>query len=263
MLALLDGLGDLMTEKGYETKSSLAQQILAMSYGGRKMKIGLLVIATNKYIKFVYPLWESVKRHFMTKTPHEVTMFVFTDQPDVPPGTVRIPHEHKPWPAPTLMRYHAFLENQDKLKDQDYLFYCDADMLFVDDVGEEILGEVVATIHPGFYNKPREQFSYETRPQSQAYMPPGCGTQYFAGGFNGGRATRYLGMAKELAGWIDRDKKNGIIAVWHDESHWNKWLAGNPPTVKLSPSYCYPESWALPFPKKLLALDKDHAEMRS
>jgi len=30
----------------------------------------------------------------------------------------------------------------------------------------------------------------------------------------------------------------------------------------LDPSYCYPESWNLPYEKKLLALDKNHQEIR-
>ena len=30
----------------------------------------------------------------------------------------------------------------------------------------------------------------------------------------------------------------------------------------LSPSYCYPENWKLKYPKKLLALDKNHDEIR-
>jgi hypothetical protein len=35
------------------------------------------------------------------------------------------------------------------------------------------------------------------------------------------------------------------------------------PTLELTPSYCYPESWDMPFDKKLLALDKDHEEYRN
>ena len=36
-------------------------------------KVGLLCICTNKYIRFVEPLWESAKKHFMAGTPHEIT----------------------------------------------------------------------------------------------------------------------------------------------------------------------------------------------
>ena len=56
---------------------------------------------------------------------------------------------------------------------------------------------------------------------------------------------------------------NGIIAIWHDESHLNKFFTINKPTTILSPSYCYPESWILDYNKKLLALDKDHESIRN
>jgi len=61
---------------------------------------------------------------------------------------------------------------------------------------------------------------------------------------------------------VDEDMDKNLIAVWHDESHYNRYLIDTPPTHILSPSYCYPESWRLPFEKKLLALDKNHREMR-
>jgi histo-blood group ABO system transferase len=225
------------------------------------MKAAMLVIATNKYIRFVAPLWESAKKHFLKG--HDVTMFVFTDADSVPDGCVKVPHFHEPWPGPTLHRYHTFLKARDQLLTQDYLYYSDADMLFVNSVGDEVIGDLVATIHPGFYNKPKTEFSYERRPESMAYIAPGHGSHYFAGGFNGGRAATFLRMAEEIKAWCDQDERKGIVPVWHDESFLQRFLIGNPPTVKLSPSYCFPEAWSLPFEKRLLALDKNHAEMRS
>lgn len=224
------------------------------------MRIGMVVIATNKYIRFVEPLWASAKQHFMQG--HDLNMFVFTNQPDVPAGTIRIEQEHLPWPQPTLKRYHIFSKHAAQLMSMDYLFYSDADMRFADTVGNEVLGDLVATIHPGFYNKGRQEFSYECRPESTAFMAPHEGSNYFAGGFNGGKAANFLKMASTIKQRIDDDEKNGIIAVWHDESHMNKYLSQNPPTIALSPSYCYPESWNIPFTKRLLALDKDHHELR-
>ena len=60
---------------------------------------------------------------------------------------------------------------------------------------------------------------------------------------------------------IDKDLIKEYIAIWHDESHLNRYFINNPPK-KLSPSYCYPESWNLPFERKILALDKNHSELR-
>jgi histo-blood group ABO system transferase len=228
------------------------------------LKIGLLVIATNKYIRFVEPLWQSARKHFLRG--HDVTMFVFTDSPVVPEGTVRVFQKHLPWPGTTLKRYHTFTDNQDLLSGMDYLYYSDADMRFEGTVGDEILGKLVATQHPGFYGLPYEIYSqsYEDRPASRAYMPPRVGKEYYAGGFNGG--SEFLEMARTLRTWVDQDEAKGIVAKWHDESHMNRYFYEHPPTVILSPAYCFPEaSWSsrLPFPKKLLALEKNYAEMRS
>ena len=220
----------------------------------------MLVVATNKYIKFVQPLLDSAKQHFMTD--HEMTMFVFTDSPSVPEGTVRIEQEHQPWPFSTLKRYHIFTKNEEQLTKMDYLYYSDADMRFVDTVGDEALGDLVATLHPGFYNKPRAEFTYEDRPASSAYMAPNEGYSYFAGGFNGGKTGEYLKMAKWCRDCIDADEKKGIVPRWHDESVWNRYLWLNPPTNVLSPSYCYQEGANLPFKQRLLALNKNHHDMR-
>jgi histo-blood group ABO system transferase len=137
-------------------------------------------------------------------------------------------------------------------------------MRFVDYVGEEILGTKVATIHPLFYDKQRaELVGYEGRLASKAYISPEKGTRYYAGGFFGGTKNEFLSMAAELAGCIDEDLKNGVIAKWHDESHLNRYFADHPPAIELTPSYCYPEGMSLPFKPKLLALIKDHAMIRA
>lgn len=229
------------------------------------MRVGLVVVATGKYVQFLRDLKVSVDEFFCVG--HEVSMWALTDEG---PGGVRSylrwPTKHEPWPGPTLHRYRMIVdwERQRPWKRLfDYVFMCDADMRFVAPVGDEIFGDLVGTIHPGFWNKPRSQYTYEHRPESTACIPPGAGERYYAGGFQGGYAPRFLEAAKTIVDRIDSDKANGIIAVWHDESHWNRYLFEHPPTVELDPGYCYPESWSLPFEKRLLALNKDHAAMRS
>ena len=224
------------------------------------MKTGLLIIATNKYTDFLQPLIESADKHFLYN--HDVTYFVFTNK-DL---KVRCDREvivtnvdHKEWPWMTLGRYGIFHNNKDVFNDMDYLYYCDADMLFVGDVGDEILSDRVATIHPGYRGA---RGTPETNPQSLACVYPYERMTYFAGGFNGGSKDEYLKMAGVLNSNIIEDHRKGIIAVWHDESHMNRYFINNPPTKILNPSYCYPESLNLPYDKKLLALDKNHEEIR-
>jgi histo-blood group ABO system transferase len=226
------------------------------------MKIGLLVIATGKYTQFVPPLYKSVKKHFMKN--HEVKMFVFTDG-RIPENNdiIKIEQEHLGWPDATLKRYHIFDKNKEILSEMDCLFYCDADMLFVSEVGDEILPDnngLIATEHPGFYGGRRG--SYETRIESTAYVGENEGDCYYAGGFNGGTSKEFLKMSEIIKQRIDQDLEKEIIAIWHDESQMNRYMIDNKPKV-LNPSYCYPESWQIPFEKKLLALDKNHSEIRN
>jgi histo-blood group ABO system transferase len=226
------------------------------------MKIGLLVIATNKYTIFIPPLYKSVKKYFMNN--HEVKMFVFTDG-TIPKGDdiVRIEQEHLGWPYSTLKRYHIFDKHKEVLSEMDYLFYCDADMLFCNNVGDEIIPNtktgLVGVEHPGFYGGRRG--TYETRKKSTAYISKDEGKVYFAGGFNGGTSKSFLEMSNIIKERVDKDLENNIVAIWHDESQMNRYFVDNEPKV-LSPSYCYPESWNIPFDKKLLALDKDHKKIR-
>jgi histo-blood group ABO system transferase len=195
---------------------------------------------------------------------HEVTMFVFTDK-EMPKkeDLISLEHNHESWPNPTLKRYHVFDKYKNVLSKMDYLYYCDADMLFVDFVGDEVLPDtetgLVGTEHPGFYGGRRG--TYETNKESTAFVPRNEGFIYFAGGFNGGASSSFLKMSSVIKNNVDIDLKNDLIAVWHDESHINRYFIDNKPKV-LNPSYCYPESWNLPFDKKLLALDKNHNEIR-
>lgn len=220
--------------------------------------VGLLIMATGKYISFVEPLIQSAEKHFCIN--HLVTYFVFTDG-SLPESdrVVEIYQKKLGWPFDTLMRYRAYYENKDFFANQDYLFACDADMLFVGAVGDEILGERVATQHPRYM---KWRGPYEVNPQSTAFVFDFEGEHYFAGGFYGGSTKEMLHILQTNINHIDDDLSRGIVAVWHDESHWNRYCIDNKPTIILSPSYCYPESWALPFPKKILALDKDHKKIR-
>jgi histo-blood group ABO system transferase len=225
------------------------------------MKIGLLIIATNKYIQFLQPLIESADNYFLPN--QEVTYFIFTNK-DINIKSNRnifkVEVQHREWPWMTLGRYKIFSNNSEELSKMDYLYYCDVDMRFVGDVDDEILSERVATQHPGYYER---RGTPETNPDSLACVFPHEEMQYFAGGFNGGSSFEYLKMANKISENIDIDYSRNIIAVWHDESHMNRYFVDNKPTKILTPSYCYGESMNIPFEKKLIALDKNHLEIRS
>lgn len=229
------------------------------------MRVGHLVIATNRYIEFAKPLCDSAEQYFLPN--HEKVMFLFTNMSGID-SAVRVEQEHYPWPGMTLRRYEIFWNNRDLFKDMDYLYYTDVDMLFVGLVGDEVLGSLVATIHPGYYNAPPYVLPYEKDPRSTAYVRPSEWHRYFAGGFNGGKRDNYLDMAKTIYSNIQEDFEHGYVAEWHDESHLNRYLIDHPPEVALDPSYCFPKDavWAREHPyratMKLCPLEKNHAEFQ-
>ena len=178
-------------------------------------KVGLCIVATEKYMPFSLELIDSARRFFCAQ--HKVTYFVFSNKP-IPsaPDIVPIYYEHMVWPLSTLMRVHAYMLAHDALKKMDYVFACDADMIFVAPVGGEIFSQRVGTLHPGYYNKKRPQFSYEKKQKnSTAYVKPSEGTHYFCGGFYGGTAQEFLQMIKIMKNNIHIDLKHNIISKLH------------------------------------------------
>lgn len=223
------------------------------------MNIGMLLIATGKYDRFVQPLIDSARKYFMTD--QSVTYFLFTDSHkwNAEKDVVVSFQQHQPFPAPTLLRYETFYKNQNLFDEMDYLFYCDVDMLFVAEISDQITSRLVATIHPAFLGG---RGTPETRRESLACVHEHEKMTYFAGGFNGGTKEEVIKMSRVLAENIRKDLAQNIIAVWHDESHLNRYLLDNPPSIILSPAYCYPELSHLPFDRKIVALEKDKIELR-
>lgn len=222
-------------------------------------KVGLLIVATGKYDRFVDPLIKSARTYFCPD--EEVTYFVFTDGSiSVGNDVVRVQQSRLGWPLDTMMRNWIYAQHKELFAEQDYLFALDADMLFLDTVGSEILGDRVATQHPGFIGR---RGTYETDRRSLAYIAPSEGEIYFAGGFFGGSRVEFCKIIDETSRRVLKDLAKGVIAVWHDESHWNRYCVDFPPTVILNPSYCYPEGWYLDYPKKLFALLKSHQDFQT
>jgi histo-blood group ABO system transferase len=224
----------------------------------KRAKVGLCIMATGRYDKFAQELIESARPFFCPNS--DVTYFVFTDGKITPAkDVVTIFQKRLGWPHDTLKRFEVYDLHRKELGEMDYLFALDADMRFVATVGEEILGELVGTQHPGFVGK---RGSYETNPMSTACIAAKEGEIYFAGGFYGGKREEFFKLIHQTREQIAKDEAKNFIAVWHDESHLNRYFIDHKPTLVLSPAYCYPENWKLPYEKKLLALDKNHAEMR-
>lgn len=231
------------------------------------MKICILTIATNKYINFVQKLYDNIEEFFLPG--HEKTCLLFTEHECEVTDNVRVSHiQHEPWPIPTLKRYNYFAKEKDFILQHDYCFYFDVDMRIDSIVGNEVLSDLVVTKHFYKIRENVDQFSYERNPNSLSYIPFGQGKSYYAGGFNGGKTEKFIEMSEVIANNVNKDLENSIIAIWHDESHMNRYMIDNPPSLELSPEYCYPEpelgiAKKLNYNPKIIALLKNHDELRS
>ncbi|XP_063795790.1 histo-blood group ABO system transferase 2-like [Pseudophryne corroboree] len=238
-------------------------------------RIGLFVFAVKKYIRFLLPFLESAEQFFMVG--HKVTYYVFTDKVNdvVKPklATDRILQLHEVtadqrWQDVSMRRMEALtlFTKEQMQKEIDYLICADVDMVFNDHMGVEILGDLVATLHPGFFLSERESFTYERRPISAAYIPDSQGDFYYMAALYGGKVEEIYKLSLACQKGITEDKKKSIEAVWQEESHLNRYLVYNKPTKVLSPEYLWDTN--LPhgeFIKKrrFLAVHKNHNEVRN
>ena len=183
------------------------------------MKILILTIATNKYIQFVERLYDNIADNFLKG--HDMECLLFTDHDVEASSNVRVSKiEHEDWPMPTLKRYNYFVKEKEYISQFDYCYYFDIDMGIVQEVGDEVLSDLVGTMHPYQTFSPKEQRTYDRNPNSLACVNRGDeGDYYYAGGFNGGSTKEFLKMSEVIADRVTKDLEKDVIALWHDESH--------------------------------------------
>ena len=237
-------------------------------------KLAILSIATNKYLDFYKDLIKS----YAGSCDHNLNIefHLFTDQigqakeiKNQYPWLEIFFHEIAPlvWPEATLLRYQIYLEKIDEIS-SDYFMHIDADMLFLNDIGLDLQKLLIPNsmsliAHPGFYRNsglshikfalkdPIKEMkdlakrfifgglgAWETNKKSNAFVSRRNRKNYFCGGV-------WIGSSKSFKHFLTinsqntkNDLANGYIAIWHDESHLNKWASENKFTT-LGPEYCY------------------------
>ena len=235
-----------------------------------KAKIAVLYIVTGEYIVFWKAFYLNFKKHFLNNS--DVHFLVFTDADDFIYMNNDDVHVHKvpklEWPFPTLMRFHMFLDAEQELTKYDYCFFMNANMLCVEDITEEEFlpcdDRIVVVEHPGFFkNKLFGGTEYainvmkpERRKESTAYIEPGSEQVYICGGVNGGSTGAYIKMMRELRDNINKDLLNGVIAIYHDESHINSYIVRHNDVIIRGAEYCHPDGWALPVAQKIMVMYK-------
>jgi hypothetical protein len=229
--------------------------------GSAKVKIGIVFICTGDYHIF----WEKFYRtssEFLLKK-HEKHYFIFTDNNSIiPDNNITVIHK-KPegFPMDSLLRYEMFNTIRNDLLKYDYVYFFNSNMIFVTPVEEEIFPDnfssgLTGVIHPGYFNKHPFWFPYERNPQSKAMINHGYKRyRYFMGVLFGGKTSSFLDLCEKCAKSIREDLENGIIAVYHDESHLNRYFLERE-ILELDPGYGYPEGWHIPFTPRIMILNK-------
>ncbi len=232
-------------------------------------RIALLSINIGNYIKYWPEFYLTAKKNFLAEFDRHY--FVFSDHDHIEFETENdvslIHQENLGWPGNTLYRYHMFLGIEEQLKEYDYIYFANANLIFTKRVWVEILPEkdqkyvFVRRDRPYLINEKRQP--YEDNPHSTAYVDYTSNDLYVRGGFNGGIGDAFIQMCKSIRDNIDADDKKGIVAVWHDESHITRFAIDHRNEAKiLSPGYLYPQGWVMPYPKKILMRAKDNEEVR-
>lgn len=230
------------------------------------MNVGIIFIGTSKYRKFFDGYYEGITKNFLPESKKH--FFVFSDDIDDisfdKQNVTKIKIEHLSWPFITLFRFKFIKLVEAQLKKFDYLFFVDADLWCVNHVSvADIINDkcLIGVQHPGFIDLIG---TFETNTRSNANIFDGNYdvSRYRQGCFWGGTSEDFIKMIVTLDKNVDDDLKNDIVAVWHDESHLNKYfLLHNDDVNTLHPGFAQPQNGydfiRNTFPTKFVHLYKD------
>ena len=240
------------------------------------MKLSLVTVATGKYLEYWMDLAGSVSKY--TRNDTNLNYHIFTDRIKDAMDFANtsnisiIVHEidSQDWLNGTLMRYRHYRRYFESITG-DVILHLDADMLvvnnFIDDLFDTVTNnseKINLVYHPGFWRQNKFYLPYlfnhkiyrseiiilfkfllgksfgswETRVESTANTPEDLQNAYFCGAVWFGKREIIFKFISEVDDLIIEDQKNGITAVWHDESYLNNWAAHNV-HAGITPKYCY------------------------
>jgi hypothetical protein len=232
-------------------------------------ELGILMVATNSYLErwkdTVLSLEESslfdvsTRIHLFTNRPEEALSWSRKNLKRITVSAYRI--SGWGWPEATLLRYEFFHKNQSQISES-VLMYLDSDMEVRSDFSKFLEPEkwkngLAFVQHPG-YSLPNGLIrfkylilnpqkiiscslsllkngnalgSWETRQTSKAYVPRKTRKKYVHGAIWFGKNEEFKRLCTELSHRTREDLAKGVIAIWHDESHLNWFLANHHATV--------------------------------
>ncbi|XP_064163942.1 globoside alpha-1,3-N-acetylgalactosaminyltransferase 1-like [Anguilla rostrata] len=221
----------------------------AQSY--RTFRVGLAAFVVGRYSQHLLRFLVSAERHFLLG--EYVFYYILTDNPravpdlELPEGRELRPihvGEMPEWRRLSRVRMSRLAEViKDRIqKEVEYIFCMDVDQEFVNPVGTEILGDLVATLHPEYCGMPLGTFPYEKDETSQAFVEAGEGDFYYTSELYGGLCAEVYAMALTCSQLILQDGEAGFHALRYEESYLNRYLVNRRPTCVLSPEYSWWDS---------------------
>jgi len=239
------------------------------------VKVAVVFIGTGKYLNFLPSWYERCEEHFLPGVEKRYLVFTDGDIPESPENASIYKTEHLDWPYITLTRFEIINKAREEILKNDWLVFLDADTLVVDKVLEEEFftdKPLFGVWHPCHYLQmpPHNQLpgAFEINSKSLSYVDVQVEhpSVYYQGCLWGGKVPDVLEMIDELQDRTNKDLENDVVAVWHDESHLNKYFIEHKDKVHtLSSQYAYPEVFAqhCNFEPKIIHLAKDNSKYQT
>jgi hypothetical protein len=207
------------------------------------------------YFQLALDLFRSAYANFCTNSLTHVDYYVFSNQPsprNVPSNFHVIPTVKQGWPFDSQDRFKWIHKHASENPNYDYILWMDADQRFERPICYDLLGELVAVAHPHYFDGDIDDYPYETRPESKAFVPENSRVQnYFSAHVFGGTRNKVVTAMNVMNDWMEEDLSRGIEARVEDESYLNAYLYFNIPTVVLSRIFVWPEGYEDEFPTML------------
>jgi len=190
--------------------------------------INVLVLASGeRHSAFAKKMIASVEKYFCVGISKK--FIIFTDNPKLFIGfnqSTIVKIDYLPKPLITLMRFHYFLRVKDLIGDNDLVYYIDSDMEIVKNINiKEIKpdeeNQYVVVQHPWAVSEENQWILCQNK-ESTAFVQNV--KTYYQGCFYGAQKKDFYNLVEECNYNINKDLDNRLIAVWHDESHLNKYL---------------------------------------
>uniref|UniRef100_UPI0037E9211E globoside alpha-1,3-N-acetylgalactosaminyltransferase 1-like n=1 Tax=Semicossyphus pulcher TaxID=241346 RepID=UPI0037E9211E len=237
-------------------------------FAQRGIHTGLLVLMVGPYGQFFRRFLSSAETYFLPG--NMVTYYILTDNPHSLEPHIKLGPERELKVVPVAelpgwdrLAYRRMALLVDAIRNHigrevEYIFCADIDQEFVAPIGEEILGDLVATLHPELYGMPRNAFPYEVEEVSSACVEEDEGDYYYTSELYGGLVSEVYRLARACSLLILQDQANKIKARGLEESYLNRYLIDHRPTCVLSPEYsCWDSALVADVPvQRLISLGR-------